>query len=314
MRKNINRTHIEGRLYEHNLVMRETGPQSKNPGTSYISGSISIATDEEMTNIVPVEFTYVTAKTSKGADSPTYAILVNILNGVLGNVMDCGKEDAAKLRIDSSIGLNEFYSDRSGTEELVSTKRNDGGFMHTTNLLNADENQRATFDTDIILTKTIYQEADPDRNRPDDRLILNGFVFNFRNEILPVSYVVQNQAAIGYFSDFGISEANPLYTHLKGIQISTTIVRRIEEEGAWGEVSYREVPVSRKEFVVNWAAKEPYAFGEDITIDEFKECLATRQMTLATIKQRQEESKLRRQNRQNAISSTPTTSNGTYKF
>jgi len=44
-----------------------TGPNSAHPGTTFISGEIEIATDEAMTNIVPVHFTYVTATTSKGA-------------------------------------------------------------------------------------------------------------------------------------------------------------------------------------------------------------------------------------------------------
>lgn len=48
----INDIHVEGYLYEHNLEKRETGPNSKNPGTEYISGTIGIATDEAMNNVV----------------------------------------------------------------------------------------------------------------------------------------------------------------------------------------------------------------------------------------------------------------------
>lgn len=50
--KFINETKIEGYLYEHNLEMRESGPNSKNPGTPFIMGTISIATDEELTNVI----------------------------------------------------------------------------------------------------------------------------------------------------------------------------------------------------------------------------------------------------------------------
>ena len=39
---------------------------SKNPGTPFITGTISIATDDAMTNIVPVHFTYVTATFGSG--------------------------------------------------------------------------------------------------------------------------------------------------------------------------------------------------------------------------------------------------------
>ena len=76
MSKNfINKTHIEGVIYEHALEMKTTGPNSKAPGTQYIRGSISIATDNAMTNIVPVYFSYVTAKTNKDKDNATYGVL-----------------------------------------------------------------------------------------------------------------------------------------------------------------------------------------------------------------------------------------------
>ena len=57
----INQTHIEGVLYEHALEAKVSGDTSKNPGTPFITGTISIATDDAMTNIVPVHFTYTTA-------------------------------------------------------------------------------------------------------------------------------------------------------------------------------------------------------------------------------------------------------------
>ena len=52
----INRTHIEGLLYEHDLQIRESGPNSKNPGTVFIMGNVSIATDDKQENIVQVHF------------------------------------------------------------------------------------------------------------------------------------------------------------------------------------------------------------------------------------------------------------------
>ena len=48
----INQTHLEGVLYEHDLQSKVSGSTSKTPGTPFISGTISIATDEKMLNIV----------------------------------------------------------------------------------------------------------------------------------------------------------------------------------------------------------------------------------------------------------------------
>ena len=35
MRKVVNRTHVEGYLYQHTLELKESGPNSKNPGTKF---------------------------------------------------------------------------------------------------------------------------------------------------------------------------------------------------------------------------------------------------------------------------------------
>ncbi len=50
----LNQTHVEGVLYEHDLQEKVSGENSKNPGTPFISGSIGIATDNAMTNIVTI--------------------------------------------------------------------------------------------------------------------------------------------------------------------------------------------------------------------------------------------------------------------
>ena len=65
-KKFINKTYIEGAVYQHSLELKKTGEQSKNPGTEYITGALEIATDDNGINIVPVHFTYVTATTANG--------------------------------------------------------------------------------------------------------------------------------------------------------------------------------------------------------------------------------------------------------
>ena len=82
----INQTHIEGVLYEHNLEAKVSGEASKNPGTPFIAGTISIATDDAMTNIVPIHFSYVTATFGSGKPNDTYTTLSNIVNGTAKNI------------------------------------------------------------------------------------------------------------------------------------------------------------------------------------------------------------------------------------
>jgi hypothetical protein len=288
----INRTHIEGSLYQHDLELKVTGENSKNPGTEFISGNVEIATDNEGLNIVPVHFTYVTALTAKGKPNATYNVLKAIIDGTHGSVMKDGKDGAAKFRIDSAIGLNEFYADRNGTEELVSVKRNEGGFVHVVADVNEDEKVRNTFELDMIITGTRIIEADPERELPE-KLVVKGATFNFRNDLLPIELSVVNPHAINYFESLDASNSNPIFTKVKGRQISETVVKKIEEESAFGESSIREVRNTRKDFVITWAQKEPYVWDDEqtITAAELKNCMSARETALAAMKARQDEYK-----------------------
>ena len=89
-KKFVNETHIEGYLYEHALERKVSGEKSKNPGTEYIRGSISIATDDAMTNIVSIFYSYVAPTTSTGKTNNVYTVLNNIVDGVYGTVMGDG--------------------------------------------------------------------------------------------------------------------------------------------------------------------------------------------------------------------------------
>ena len=229
MKSMINRTHIEGSLYQHDLELKVTGENSKNPGTEFISGNVEIATDNEGLNIVPVHFTYVTALTSKGKPNATYNVLKAIIDGTHGSVMKDGKDGAAKFRIDSAIGLNEFYADGNGQEELVSVKRNEGGFVHVVADVNEDEKVRNTFELDMIITGTRMIEADPERDLPE-KLVVKGATFNFRNDLLPIELSVVNPHAINYFESLDASNSNPIFTKVKGRQVSETVVKKVEEE------------------------------------------------------------------------------------
>ena len=255
-KKMINNTHIEGLLYEHKLEKKVTGENSKNPGTEYITGTIDIATDDKGVNIVPVHFTYVTEKTSKGNTNATFGMLNNIIEGNIKTVMGAGKEAAAKMRVDSALGLNEFYSDRTGEEVLVCAKRNEGGFVHTADSISEDEKTRNTFTTDMIICSATRQEADEERNMPE-KVIIKGFVFDFRNALLPVEFSAINPNAMNYFEDLNATPSEPVFTKVWGRQVSETVVREIREESAFGDDSVREVRNTRKDWVVTGSARDP---------------------------------------------------------
>lgn len=293
----LNSTRIEGILYQHNLELKVSGPNSKKPGTEFISGTIDIATNDKKTNIVPIHFTYVTATTATGKENATFGTLKNIIDKKIGCYTDPDVGDnAAKLRVDSAIGLNEFYSDRTGAEELVSVKRNEGGFVHVTQSISENENQRSTFEADVVIVGVKEREAVEDNNgnvTSPAKAIIDGRIFNFRKDMLPVTFSAINPKAIDYFVSLEASPKNPVFTKVRGQIVSEQITRYIHEESAFGEDSVREVQSSNKDYVVTWAASEPYEFGleETITFADLKAAAQARENTLAELKQRRDEYK-----------------------
>jgi hypothetical protein len=234
MKKKIfNASHIEGPVYQHSLELKVSGPDSKNPGTEFISGNIEIATDDAGVNIVPVHFTYTTATYGKsGKVNETFNVLKNFIDGVYKTIMKDGADAATKVRIDSAIGLNEFYTTRpDGNEEFVSVKRNEGGFVHVTSTIDDNEKKRNTFDVDMVITKVRRIEADPEKNIAE-KVIIGGAIFDFRNSLMPVEFSVVNAGGMDYFESLGASASTPVFTRVKGQQVSETIVREIVENSA----------------------------------------------------------------------------------
>lgn len=285
-----NSTHIEGLLYQHALTLKTSGENSKNPGTQFINGTIDIATDDAMVNIVTIHFTYVTAKTKSGSDNATFNTLQNIINGTYGNVTEHGADKATKLRIDSAIGLNEFFSNRNGTEELVSVKRNEGGFVHVVQTLAADEATRNTFECDMIITGAKRIEADEERNSPE-RVVVKGFVFDFRKALLPVEFTALTSGAMDYFEGLEASQKDPVFTKVWGRQVSQITMVKTVEESAFGGQKVTETPRANRDFVITGASVDPYVWDDEgtITKKEFEQCLADRELALADIKKRQDD-------------------------
>lgn len=292
MKQNMkNAVHIEGLVYQHDLKKKVSGPNSKNPNTPFINGTIDIATDDALTNIVQIHYSYVTPTTKKGNPNPTYELLNNIVEGVVGSVMAHGADKAGKVRIDTAIGVNDFYTDRNGKSELVSAKRNEGGFIHlATADMNADEKARNTFECDIVLTNVIDVDANEEANT-EAHVILRGFVFGFGNALVPVDFIANNPVAMDYFRNLEATPNTPVFTRVRGRQISQTIVTKTVEESAFGEPSIKEVRKNRKAHVVFWAQSEPYLWDDEstITAKDLTDLKAARDLHLATVRKNQEE-------------------------
>ena len=292
MRKKLwNREHVEGRVYDHNLAIKTVqNKDSQNFGKEFIGGTLDVATDEDCINVITINFTYVTEKTSKGSVNATFTALKNIIeNGK--TIVAKGKDEATKVKIDTALALNDFYTNRTGEEVLVSAKRNEGGFVTIVSSL-CEEDKRNTFEFDMLINGTRLVEADEERNIPSDYLIVKGAVFNFREAILPVELIVRNPSGIKYFDSLDASQTNMTFTKVWGKINSENIKTYKEEESAFGEAKVTEYEKNVKEWVITGTANEPYEIGDaenGITLEEIKAKVADREVHLAEVKKRQDE-------------------------
>lgn len=280
MRTNKNVVYVEGYVYNFSLFPNVAGPNSKNPGQEYINGTVNIATDEDGINIVSVRYTYVTPTWKNGKENETYTILKALIDGAPTWDKD-GKDKATKLRIQGDVEVNDFMG-RDGS--MVETKQVRGGFTHYAN--DGFRDKRNNFETDIIITSAVRVEVEDG----DDYMNLSGYVFNFRNDFIPVTYSLVNEAGIKYFEGLDISMNNPYYTYVWGRIVSST--QRIEKqvETAWGAPQVEYTTRTLRMWVVDGCSPDYYDFDDvdTITLDEFKQGLANREQQKAEAKARQE--------------------------
>jgi len=274
MKKMINRSHIEGLLYESSLEIKQSGPTSKNPGANYIRGTISVQIAND--NIVGVEAMEMEFD-KNGKKNTRYDVLANIMSAA--TVLLNGEDAAVKLKIDSALDVNDWYNK---TGELISVLRNSGGFVHIVK----DVNPSATFEVDMLITSTNDEMKKDEAGEyvPSGNLVVNGYIFNFRNTIMPVKLLVESANGIEYFRNL---DANT-FTKVWGKMESQTVTNTKVEESAFGDNKVIEYTNTRKKFCITGANPQGYEFGEDtvLTVKEVQDAIAARNIALETEKTR----------------------------
>lgn len=303
MRVNENKEVIKGRIYQHSLALKESGPNSKNPGTKYIAGNLEIAVDEEGINVIPVHFTYVTATYAKsGKKNDTFDVLTKIIDS--GSTwIENGKDAATLVEVSGSLALNDFIN---RDDELISAKVNEGSFVNfiTVDKL-GEESKRNTWRADMLINNVQVVEANEEKHIDNDYVVVKGAVFNFRNELLPMEFVVRTEGGMKYFEDLGVSPKEPVYTKVWGRINCTTSKSEVVEDTAFGEAAVRTYERKTKEWTITGAAKVPYDFGDEkvMTAEELTAAMQARQTVIADVRKRNEEYKAS----QNAVATSAAT-------
>ena len=198
-----------------------------------------------------------------------------------------GKDEALKVRIDTALAVNDFYTQ---DDRLVSAKVNEGGFVSIISEL-GPENERNTFTEDMLITNVTRVEADPDKNIDKDYVIVKGAVFNFRNALLPVDFIVRNPDGMNHFEDLNASQNEPVFTKVWGRINCGSIVNEVKEETAFGEEAVRTYERKIREWIITGASKVPYDFGDEtvLTAAEVQKAMQDRELMLADTKKRRDE-------------------------
>ena len=285
MKKCINKVILEGYLYEHDLKLKTVQDKnSENFGKEFINGTVSIAVDEDGLNVIPVHYTYVTATTNKGTANKTYTVLKSIMDGN-ATWLNVGKDSALKVKCDTAFALNDFYA-QDGS--LVSQMLQEGGFISVINAFDAERNK---FEIDLLVTNVAHIEADEEKNIAKDYCTVRGAGFNFRNALLPMSFVIHNEKGMEYFESLEASNQNPVFIKVWGKISHTTTKVEKTEESAFGEASVTTYEKKVKEWIITGASPSPYDFGDEsvMTVEDLQKAMQDREVLLADTKKRADE-------------------------
>ena len=301
MKKMINTEHIEGRVYEHDLAIKTVQNQeSDNFGKEFIAGSLNIATDDAGLNVITVHFTYVTPTTKAGKKNSTFSALKKIIEE--GKAIVTDGDNATKVKIDTALALNDFYGQ---DDSLVSVKKNEGGFVTIVSELSA-ENERNTFTTDMLITNIVRVDADEEKNITESYVAVRGAIFNFRNDILPVEFIVRNPEGMKYFESLTLTPSEPIFTKVWGRINSTTQIIEKTEDSAFGEAAVKTFERKTKEWVITGAQPVPYDYGDEncLTAEDIIKATQNREVYLAEVKKKAEEYKASKASNQTSAFAT----------
>lgn len=266
-----------------NLQMAVTGENSKNPGQDYIRGVMNIATDDEGLNVVAVNFQFVVPTYKSGKENPNYTFLKRVIEegqaGTLKTYEQCGTA-AEKVTVTGDLSLNEFVNQDG---EFIATKQIRGSFVGP---MTARDTMGATFSLDALISNAAMREVEDG----DDYMNINGYAFNFRNEVLPIQLTVHSEPGIKWFENKDISSKEPFFGTINGEIVSNivTITNDDADVDGFGEVK----PTTRS--IRAWdvvSARENMTFDDEdfLTLAELKQLLSDRADHEAQVKKDAEE-------------------------
>ena len=277
--KFINSVNLRGYVFSHTLQQRSTAEYN------YISGTMNVATDDKGINVVPVNF-FVREKTKTGSVNATYTNLKQIIES--DATFENAGTDALRVRVDGAIDVNDFYN-RDG--ELVSGKRVRGSFCHFLNAtedISTDKMPATLFEADVLLQSAAERET----NDGSEYVSLQGFAFNYRGDVLPVTFSISSPEGTNFFLGEDISASNPYFGKVQGEIRSTVVVTEREQDSsqlAFGAPVVHETSRTFRTWEVTAADVNTGMSELTITQEELEKGIKEREVRLAELKAKTEE-------------------------
>lgn len=294
--KFLNKTTVSGYIFNlegssdwDKLQKRTTGENSKNPGQDYISGVISIATDDEALNVVQVHFSFVTPEWGKsGKKNQNYDFLLDLIerqdNGTL-KTFETSKTDAEKITVTGDLSLNEFIDKE---DNFVAVKQIRGTFVGN---MSARDTMGAFFDLEALISNASMREVEDG----DDYMNISGYAFNFRNELLPIQLTVRIPGGVKFFENADISSKNPFLGKISGQVVSNIITIAKDESDLDGFGEAKPTTRSIRAWDVS-SARRTLEFDDDgdLNLAEMKKLVADRADHEAEVRKQIEDRKAAR--------------------
>jgi len=287
-----NSVDVRGWVFNHTLAKKVS-----KKGVEYIGGSINVATDVDAVNVVPVNFMYVVPTFKNGKPNTTYSFLEQIINE--NNTYEMNGASATKVRIDGDVECNDFVTSEG---EMASPKRVRGSFVHpeTGDIATVG---CAKFKTDMLIEG--YQEVEVENG--DNYGRIRGYVFNFKNDFLPVEYTIRTAGGMSYFEKADISISEPMLTKVWGNIVCTTIENRTETENAFGAPIVNVTTRTLRAWDIEGASVDPMEFGDEstMTAEDVTKGKANREQHLAEVRANHDEYQKSKDNANNAFNDNP---------
>ena len=282
--KTKNKAEFIGYLKEVNLEKKKNDDKE-----NFISGTLTLKYGEKPNQQVDVKV-YKKELTSGGSVAKAYEKLMELMEH--GVTVDTATEDktATVVRIYGSgdftpqVVLNEYFRE---DESHVMSPQAEMGFGNMAINSVGEQSFKAEFDMEIILSKDPVMEKDKNDDETG-RLIVDGYMVNYKNEIKPMSFVAEDQDLVDGMVELSKGDMVNIWGN-----VSTGKIVEVQEKksGFGGKAKTDETITYVNELIITGGEPIDSSDKRAEVVGSIKKMLGERETFLDELKNKKSESK-----------------------